>query len=117
MNTLFLIQSKTFPTITNSTYTIDAISAKINNSKEVLIGSTDPISFELIFHSKVGEEYIVKEVVVADLYKAYGIPQLGKVEILSGLFSSNKETIYQMASIVTAYYGYELLPLEDQIYL
>lgn len=114
---IFLTEPRIFKNVDNTEYTVVGISGKIHNSYEVIIGSNLPVKFELKFWENKDLEYIEREVIEGALNKEYNIPNIGIVPILSGFFSTDKETIYNMAKIVCAYYGYDLKPLTDQIFL
>lgn len=114
---LFITEPRVFTNVDNTSYEITAISAKIDNTKEVLIGSNKEVSFELSFYTKDGEDYIEKDTVFRNLKKEYIIPELGIIPVISGLFSNDKEVVYNMAKILSNYYGYTLKPLGEQIFL
>ena len=114
---IFLTVPKKFVNFDNTTFTIMGISAKLNNSHEIIIGSNNDIQVELKFWEKVNEEYIEKNVLQGKFKKAYTIPNIGEVKAMSGLFSPNKQEIYQVATLVAIKYGYQLLPFEEQTIL
>ena len=114
---LFLTELRDFTNVDNTVYSVSAISAKVDNTKQVLIGSNNTISFELSFYTREGEDYKVKDTIFRELHKEYEVPNVGIVPVISGLFSKNKETVYNMAKIVAGYYGYTLKPIEEQIFL
>lgn len=114
---IFLTEPRVFKTVDNTEYTVVGISGKINSSYEVIIGPNEPINFELKFWVNVDNEYIVKDTLFNKLTKEYNIPNLGIVPILSGFFSADKLTIYNMAKIVCGYYGYTLKDFSEQTFL
>ena len=117
METIFLTLPRTFKDTDNTDFEIIGLSAKVAQTTEVFIGNTLPIKFELKFWRKENDVYLVDDIKLGVLEKDYTLPGLGKVEIMSGLFSSNKQTVYDAANLVCTYYGYTLLPLTDQTFL
>lgn len=114
---LFLTNPRLFTNVDNTTYEIGAISAKIDNTKEVTVGSTNPVSFEFTFYELKGQELKAKETLFRDINKSYNIPNIGIVSMVEGLLSSDKNTVFNMAYILCNYYGYTLKPLEEQDFL
>ena len=114
---IFICDPREFINTDNTKFTIEGISGKIDNTSEVIIGSNNSIRFQLKFWQKEGDSFKEKETIIGVLDKEYDIPSVGVIPIISGFFSTSKETIYQMATIVCGYYGYTLKPLEEQIYL
>lgn len=59
----------------------------------------------------------MQDVKVGAFHKKYAIPNIGDVDILSGLMSSVKGTIYDMANILAQNYEYQLKAIEEQLFL
>jgi len=114
---LFLTNPRLFTNVDNTTYEIGAISAKINNTKEVIVGSNNSVSFEFTFYEIKEQELKARETLFRDINKDYDIPNVGVISMVGGLLSSDKNTVFNMASILCNYYGYTLKPFEEQIFL
>lgn len=112
---IFIVEPKNFLTVDNTFYTIEGISAKINNSKEITIGSNNPINFEITFWSKNENSiFYEKSKITGNFLKKYNVPNVGDFEIMSGLFSSDPQTIYNSVNFLCNYYGYVLKPMNEQ---
>jgi|694.fasta_scaffold119797_2 hypothetical protein len=114
---IFITEPRSFTNVDNTTFIINGISGKINNSYEIIIGSDEQIQFELKFWTYVDNTYIEKSIITVPLKKEYDIPNIGLVPIISGFFSPDKEVIYNMAKIISLHFGYTLVPFLEQSFL
>jgi hypothetical protein len=113
---IFFCEPKNFPTPTYPKgYNIEGISCYIASA--VAIGNNKiPVVFT--FYTKDSEgNFKIQEQMPAEIQKTVAIPNVGDTPIPSMLFSDNKETMYQAASIMGAAYGYILLSYEQQTQL
>ena len=114
---LFKTQPKNFKTPTDTIgYEVVGISVEIQKSS---IGNVNSFAFQFDFFKNIKDENNQDTLVVADsiighIPRKINIPQMGEVDIVAGLVSSKRETIYLAASVLAAKYEYELLPLEEQ---
>ena len=114
---LFKTKPKNFPTPTNTKgYDVVGVSVEIQASS---IGNVNKFAFKFAFFKngkdENGEDALIEtDSIIGDIPRKITIPKMGDVDIVAGLLSSKRQTIYLAASVLAAKYEYELLPLEEQ---
>ena len=110
---IFKTEPKSFATPADRAgYMITGVSCRININE---ISFKDGLSCTFTFYTqdKLGT-WFMKETVERDLKLEVEVPGLGKIPIVSMLFSPKPTEVYKSASILAGAYGFKLLPFADQ---
>lgn len=110
---IFKLEPKSFPTPADRAgYTITGVSCRININE---ISFKDSLSCTFTFYTQNNlGTWFVKETVERDLKLEVEVPGLGKMPVVSMLFSPKPTEVYKSAGILAGAYGFKLLPFADQ---